>query len=89
MTQAEMQSQMEKNLAKLRTLRDSIRMEIHLASMDAKKRWEELEPKFEDAEQFAKNVSELSRKSLAELVKTYESFRKSLKRHGSHPHPLV
>lgn len=85
MTPEEMKQQMQKNLERLKTLRDEIRVDIHLAGMDAKDAWRELEPRFGDVQRFADDVSEVSRKAIAELAEKFESFRKSLKRHGDQP----
>ena len=38
------------SIAKLRMLRDQIRVDLHLAKMDAKQRWAELEKRFQDIE---------------------------------------
>lgn len=37
-------------LEELRKLRDEIRVKVHLAGMEARERWEELEPKLEELE---------------------------------------
>lgn len=89
MTREEQKKQIEDNLNRLRALRDQIRLDVHLAGMEAKERWDKLEPRFEDAQQLAKQINEVSRKAIAEIVDRFEAFRDSLKRHETHKHPLV
>jgi hypothetical protein len=61
-----------------RTLRDEIRVRVHLATLEAKDQWRELEPKVEMAERFAREVSETSRKAAEEVVARYREFKRSL-----------
>lgn len=72
---------MQQNLGKLKTLRDEIRVDLHLAGMDAKDKWKEMEPKFRDAEKLAEEVSEASRKAMDDMVEHFRNFRESLRRH--------
>ena len=53
MNDTERKQNMNDGLQRLKTLRDEIRLEIHLAGMEAKERWKELEPKVHDAERLA------------------------------------
>ena len=43
--------QVKKGVAELRKLRDEIRVQLHLAGMEAKSFWEGVEPKLADVEQ--------------------------------------
>jgi hypothetical protein len=81
MDSKQMRDWMQQNLGKLTTLRDEIRVDLHLAGMDAKDKWKELEPKFRDAERIAEEVSDASRKAMEEMVERFRSFRESLRRH--------
>lgn len=45
-----MEKQMQKGVGELRKLRDEIRVQLHLAGMDAKTFWEGIEPKLADLE---------------------------------------
>ena len=78
----QIRQQLHDSLQSLRTLRDEIRVDLHLAGMDAKDKWRELEPRIEDAERFAREVSETSRTALDEIVTKFRAFRESLKRHA-------
>ena len=70
MKRAEMKDMLQKDRDRLRTLRDEIRVELHLAGMEANDAWKKLEPKLEEAH----------RKAVHEIVEQYETFRRSLRR---------
>lgn len=65
-------------LAALKTLRDEIRVNLHLAGMDARDEWKKIEPRFGEVENLAKKATEASRAAVTELVKTLQEFRKNL-----------
>ncbi|MDC0678579.1 MULTISPECIES: hypothetical protein [Sorangium] len=75
---SELKSDLNKSLSSLQTLRDEIRVRLHLAGMDAKDAWDKLEPKLLDAEKLAEDVSEASRNALREIVEKVKEFRSSL-----------
>jgi hypothetical protein len=58
---------------------DEIRLEIHLAGLELKDKWKELEPTLAQAERAARSVSEQSLSAVDEVVKQIEDFRASLK----------
>lgn len=74
----DMKADVQKSLESLQTLRDEIRVRIHLAGMEAKDAWDKLEPKLLDAEQLAQNVSDASRSAITELVQKVRDFRATL-----------
>lgn len=47
----DLKTQLRDDLGELKKIRDEIRVKLHLASMDAKTYWKELEPRLEDLEQ--------------------------------------
>lgn len=73
--------EVDKNLARLQTLRDDVKVRLHLASLDAKKEWDEvLSPKLFELEQMAKRgVSEQTRARAKELVEKLEDYAARLK----------
>ncbi|HXN32501.1 MAG TPA: hypothetical protein VN894_11585 [Polyangiaceae bacterium] len=72
-------SELEKNLEQLRALRDEVRVRAHLAKMDVKDRWHELEPRVAAVvEQAAKSASEASHTAVSEAIQALEKLRKSL-----------
>lgn len=76
--QDELKHQLQRGLDELRRLRDEIRLEIHLGSMEAKEKWEELEPRIRDVETMAKDISNASRRAVQEVVDSLRRFRESL-----------
>lgn len=77
-----MRDWMIENLGRLKTLRDEIRVDIHLAGMEAKDKWKELEPAMRDAEKLVDDVSEVSRRAMEEVVEKVKTFRDSIRHHA-------
>ncbi len=69
-------------LAELQTLRDEIRVRVHLAGMDAKDSWSELEPRLSALEAQAKeasgNAAHALRQTAAELATALKNLRARL-----------
>lgn len=76
--QDELKHQVQRGLDELRRLRDEIRLDLHLASMDAKEKWEEIEPRIRDVETMAKDISTASRRAVQEVIDSVRRFRESL-----------
>ncbi len=62
----------------LRRRRDQLRLEIHLARMEAKERWRTFEPRLHEAERFAKDVTQVSRRAMGEISGKLRDLRVSL-----------
>jgi predicted nucleic acid-binding Zn-ribbon protein len=77
-TTNELKNELEKRLSQLQTLRDEVKVRLHLASMDLKDQWNKLEPHLLDVEKKASDASEASKSLLNEAVKKLEKFRASL-----------
>ncbi len=68
-------NEVEKNLSKLTTLRDEVKVRLHLVSLEAKQEWsDKLEPRVFEAEQAAKAISEASHNAVADVVGKVEDF---------------
>lgn len=74
----ELRQEIERSLEELQTMRDEIRVRMHLASMEAKDKWEELEPSLEKIEEQIKEATQKFRDSLAELKTSFRSLRDKL-----------
>jgi hypothetical protein len=79
----DLQQQFQRALADLKTLRDEIKVRLHLAGLEAKTRWNnDLEPRLNELEGQIKDagekVSEAARNSLNELAEAVKGFRASL-----------
>jgi hypothetical protein len=66
-------------LADLEALRDEIRLDLHLASMDARDRWRELEPHLDQARVRAREVSKAAGEELADLARRARAVRDAIK----------
>lgn len=85
MNQTETQKWMKDSLDNLKTMRDELRLEMHLAGMEAKEKFKEIEPLVKKAEQLAGEVSDVSRKAMTEIVNKVEEFAKAFKAKGNGP----
>lgn len=61
-----------------RTLRDEVKLKLHLAGMDLKKEWEALEPQFDRA---LNSATVVSNEMVEDLKKRLAEFRQRLARH--------
>jgi hypothetical protein len=79
-TSRELKTELERGVARLQTLRDEIRVRMHLAGMDAKTEWNRLEPRLESVvERAAHEVTDASRRLVEETTEAVKRFRDSLK----------
>ena len=69
---------MRRVLDELGRLRDEIRVQVHLGGMDAKKAWDELEPKLAEADRLAENASEDAYRHAVDALRKAKLFRSSL-----------
>ena len=74
-----MRTAMEADLDQLRALRDEIRVKAHLAKMDAKQHWAELEPRVNAVvEQAEGSTSAVSREVVSDAIHSLEKLRDSI-----------
>lgn len=67
-------------LSKIETLRDEIRLHLHLATLDAKKEWTEaLEPKVAELQDGAKHLGGDVRDAATEILEKLEGFAARLR----------
>jgi hypothetical protein len=78
-TTNELKEELKKNLTRLQTLRDEVRVRLHLAGLELKEQWNKFEPSLEEVEKKATELSEASRAALADAVQRLEKFRASLR----------
>ena len=72
------QQQMRNVVGELRKLRDEIRVQVHLGGMEAKRAWDELEPKIADADRLAENASEEAFRAAVDTLRKIKLFRSTL-----------
>ena len=78
-TATELKTELTRTMSLLRTLRDEIRVEVHLATMDTKRAWEALEPRFAEAERHMQRANEASKKVVEQVAEAFNAFMRSLK----------
>jgi hypothetical protein len=72
------EAQLKNVLAELRKLGDEVRVQVHLGGMDAKKAWDELEPRLAEADRLAENATEDAFRTAVDTLKKLKLFRSSL-----------
>jgi hypothetical protein len=74
----DLKAELEKSVTLLKTLRDEARVRLHLAGMDAKKKWSELETHLDAVEDAAKQTTEASRTAVVKGLESLKAFLASL-----------
>lgn len=70
------QAQIQTSLDTLAALRDEVRLQLHLAGMDAKQSWNDvLEPQIEEANKMAEDATAISQKAIEDIVHRIKAFR--------------
>jgi CBS domain-containing protein len=77
----ELKHELKKSLELLQSLRDEVRVRLHLGSLDLRDQWKKLEPHLGDVEKKAEELTEASFAAIGEAVKRVEKFRSSLSQH--------
>jgi len=76
----ELKSEITKGIGKLATLRDEAKLHLHLATLDAKQEWDEkLEPRIDELQKSANELSDSTRAVVHELVGKVEGFVSKLR----------
>jgi len=70
--------ELKKDLEALQTLRDEMRVRVHLAGMEVKRRWSELQPRIDDLLDSAKRLGEASMDAVKEALELARELRKAL-----------
>jgi hypothetical protein len=65
--------------AALSTLKDELRVKVHLAGMDAKDTWRKLEPQLEKVEAAAEHANEATRTKLRKALRELEGFAAAIR----------
>ena len=75
----DLKAEMKRGVDLLRTLRDEIKVKLHLAGMDAKDQWVKLEPELYKVERAAEQASESSKKLMDDALNRLKTLRDSLR----------
>jgi len=75
----DLKDDLKKGLSDLEALRDEIHLKLHLAGMDAKAQWRELEKELNAAEREVKlSTTDATRDALDQAIARLKKFRASL-----------
>jgi hypothetical protein len=75
---SEIKQELRETLAHLRMVRDEIRVQLHLAGMEAKQRFAKLDADLDQADLWLEQASDASQSALQKLGKRLRAFRASL-----------
>jgi CBS domain-containing protein len=80
-TATDLKRELKNSLALLQSLRDEVRVRLHLGSLDLRDQWKKFEPYLGEVEKKAEELTEASRAAVTDAVQRVESFRSSLLEH--------
>jgi hypothetical protein len=75
----DLKTELQKGAELLKTLRDEIKVKLHLGGMEAKDQWAKLEPELWKVERAAQQATESSKRLVDEAVQKLKSLRDSLR----------
>ncbi len=75
----DVRKQFEHDLGELKKLRDEIRVKLHLAGMEVKERWKQLEPRLEEIE---RKVEAGSEELLGTTTRLFEEVGRAFREFG-------
>jgi hypothetical protein len=76
----DLRAELEKSVAMLRTLRDEVRVQLHLGGLEVKDEWRRLEPRLEAVlDRTTKDVSDASHVAVVEITDAVRKLRDSLR----------
>ena len=75
---ADIKAEIDKTLNQMRTLRDEVRLKVHLAGMDAEDEWAKLEPQLQAAEQIAEDATEATKKAVTDAFQRLSKLSASI-----------
>ena len=79
-TGEQLKENLQQMLKLLKTLRDEIRVDVHLAGMEAQDRFRALDKQLEELERSAHQATDATRDALGELLKGFKQFAESVKK---------
>jgi hypothetical protein len=80
----DVKNEVTKGIEKLTTLRDEVKLHLHLASLDAKQEWDDkLEPRINEVQTSAHQVTDASKTAVHDLVTRVEGFYAKLRGNAS------
>jgi hypothetical protein len=76
----DIKSELDKSAKVLRSLRDEVRVQLHLGGVEVKEEWRRLEPRLEATlERATKEVTDASQKAITEITAAVHRLRQTLR----------
>ncbi len=75
----DLKAEMKRGVDLLKTLRDEIKVKLHLAGMDVRDQWAKLEPELSKVERAAEQATESSKKLMDDALNRLKALRDSLR----------
>jgi argonaute-like protein implicated in RNA metabolism and viral defense len=76
----QLKEEVDKAVAQLRTVRDEIRLKLHLAGKDAQEAWQKLEPSLGELEEKMGQVTDATKLKAQDLLKRFNELREKVKK---------
>lgn len=77
-TTKDLKAELDKTVSHLKTLREEARLKAHLAGMEAKERWNKLEPELDKVQDAAKDATEAAKHAATKGLNSLKEFLSSL-----------
>jgi hypothetical protein len=77
-TTKDLKAELDKSVGLLKTLRDEMRVKLHLAGMDTKDQWNKLQPHLDHVMDAAKDVSAASHTAVTEALASVKKLKDSI-----------
>jgi hypothetical protein len=75
----DLKAEMKRGVDLLKTLRDEVKVKLHLAGMDVRDQWAKLEPELNKVERAAEQATESSKKLMDDALGRLKTLRDSLR----------
>ena len=75
----DLKAEMKRGVDLLKTLRDEIKVKLHLAGMDVRDQWAKLEPELSKVERAAEQATASSKKLMDDALNRLKALRDSLR----------
>jgi hypothetical protein len=75
---AELKDEVKKGLTQIQSLRDEVKVRLHLASLEVKEEWNKLEPHLLEVERAAHEATDASRRAVTDTIEKLKKIRREL-----------
>ncbi|HEY4012861.1 MAG TPA: hypothetical protein VGM06_05970 [Polyangiaceae bacterium] len=75
----DLKAELDKTVAHLQALREEARLKVHLAGLEAKERWNKLEPELDKVQDAAKETTEAAKQAATKGLNSIKEFLASVK----------